>query len=67
MSKDFIYIRVLARLLESNAFSVLYYILKVTLHYTTLCYIASRFILPWNFHAQLSAAALQRREAARWQ
>ena len=36
MSKDFIYIHVLARLLENNAFSALHYIIKVTLHYLML-------------------------------
>ena len=60
MSKDFIYIRVLTRMLENNAFSVLHYITLAALRY-----IASRFIPPWNFHAQLSAAASQRRKTAR--
>ena len=36
MSNDFIYMRVLTRLLENNTFSVLHYIIKVTLAHLTL-------------------------------
>ena len=41
--------------LQNNAFSVLHYVIK--LPYTTLCYIASKFIPPWNFRARLYYAA----------
>ena len=32
----------------ARGFSVLYHVIKVTLHYPMLYYIESRFILPWN-------------------